>query len=66
MVNQLRLNDVKISVKGNKITINYRFDDISEKERELFVKYLIAEGFIKNKHDINIFIQSASPKNRKD
>ncbi len=56
----VRLNDVTIEVRKQDILILNIFNDVSEEEVSYIKSYLIKEGFVSTKKEINVFIKSKS------
>jgi ribosome-associated translation inhibitor RaiA len=46
---KIRLNNLKMNISGQKLTIFDPMRDVSNEEVELIAKYLYEEGFFKNK-----------------
>ncbi len=55
MVKALKLNNLKMKVTGQKLTIFDPLEDVSDEEIALIAKYLYNEGFFKKK-DIKIIV----------
>lgn len=45
----LKINNLKVQVSGRKVKIVDTFKDICEEEIYVIARYLVEEGFIKNK-----------------
>ncbi len=52
----VRLNNVKIFINGKKVCVEDKFGDISDPEVSKMVDYLIAEGFLPSKGNIDVLI----------
>jgi len=56
----VRLNNVNIQVKGQNVFIYDVFGDTSEPELHAMITYLVDEGFVNPKKDVNVFIKAQS------
>lgn len=54
----LKINNLKIKVKGQKIEIIDMFNDISDDEVYTIAKYLYDEGFIKSRNKIDVTLKN--------
>ncbi len=54
----VRLNDTTIHIRGQNVTIDDTFDDMTEKEANKIVGYLVKEGFLKADKDVNVTLKS--------
>lgn len=56
----IRLNNVPISVRGQTVTLLDVFGDLSEVEISNIISYLLEEGFVNSKKELNVVIKSES------
>lgn len=50
----LKINNLKIKVKGQKVEITDIFNDVSDQEIYTIAKYLFDEGFLKDRSRVEV------------
>lgn len=57
---ELRLNNLSVRVKRQEVTLFDVFGDVSDAEIENVIAYLVYEGFLNQKKEVDVFVKSKS------